>query len=84
MNLTKWLKDIASVFQPAADKIRAWKLPPDVDKLLDETWENLPKTIQTALWNFLKVMYDRYGEEVATILLRNLLGSLKTQNFIER
>lgn len=84
MNLVKWLNDIAEIWQPAYDKIKSWKLPPEINKKFDEIWENLPKQIQKALWELLKKIYDKYGEEAAIVILGNLLGSLKTQIWITR
>ncbi|MFH1231876.1 MAG: hypothetical protein V1709_10315 [Planctomycetota bacterium] len=78
-----WLKKLYEklAFQSRYDKIKLWKLPDDVEKLFDETWDNLPKNIQKALWELIKRLYDRYGEEFAIIILQKLLGSLKTQVF---
>ena len=80
--MNKWLSNIAGWFQPTADKIRAWKLPPAVDKLFEEMWGNLSPAIQTAIWNFLKVMYEKYGEEAAKELLRRILESIKLKGYI--
>ena len=77
MNIINWLKNIASSFQSNYDKIKAWHLPDNVDKLFDEIWENLPKNIQKALWDLVKKIYNKYGEEFAVMILEVLLGSLK-------
>jgi len=77
MNIINWLKNIASSFQPAADKIRKWHLSPELDETFNSIWENLPKNIQKALWDLVKKIYDKYGEEFAVMILEVLLGSLK-------
>ena len=77
MSLKSFLENIAKSFQPTYDKIKAWKLPPQVDKLFDEIWKELPKKIQNALWDLVKKIYDEYGEELAIALLASLLPILK-------
>lgn len=84
MNIVKWLNNIADSFQPAYDKIKRWKLPPNVDKLFEEMWDNLAPSIQTAIWNFLKMIYEKYGEEAAKDLLRRILEAIKIKGYVIR
>lgn len=79
-----WLKNLYAkfAFQQRYDAIKAWKLNADVDRLFEEVWNKIAPSIQTAIWNFLKVMYEKYGEEAAKELLRRILDSIKSKGYI--
>lgn len=85
MNLN-WLKKLYKklAFQNTYDKIKAWKLPPNIDTLFDEIWENLPKSIQNTLFDLIKKIYDKYGVDFAIILLEKILGGMKTRLYGEK
>ena len=82
MNIVKWLSNIAGSFQPAYDKVKALKFPPEVDKLIDSMWAGLGKDLQDSIWNFLKVVVEKYGEEAAKELLRRILEGIKAKGYI--
>jgi len=73
MSLKSVLNRIALSFQPAANRIRAWDLPPDVKALFDETWDRLPKAMKKHAWKLLLEMYKNYGEMKAKQLLADFL-----------
>jgi len=77
-----WLNDVALSFQPAYDRIKAWKLSPEVDALLDKVWSVIPVALQEAVFRFVKEVYDKYGKELAEDLLKRLIEAIK--NAIDR
>lgn len=82
MNIVDWLTNIAKSFQPNYDKIKSWKLPTEVDKLFDSMWNNLGPELQGVIWNFLKVIYEKYGEEAAKEILKRILEGIRAKGYI--
>jgi len=83
--LAQWCNKIYPMFQTEADKIKAWKLPDNVDKLFDEVWGLIPAGTQTKIWAFIKDIYAKYGPAVAAAILAKILADIKTaiQNAID-
>jgi len=79
MNIRKWLENIASVFQPTYDRIKAWQLSPEVDKLLEDLWNSLPAALQGSLYKFIKEIYDTYGKEFAEEIIKKIMAAIKKQ-----
>jgi len=77
VNIKKWLQNIADSFQPAADRIRAWKLSPEIDELLDKVWMALPKTVQDAAFKFIMSIYNKYGKEKAAKIIADIVRALR-------
>ena len=73
MDIKAWLQNIASSFQPAYDKIKAWHLSPEVDSLLEEIWKQIPKAWQDMVYKELKKLYEEKGVEVAEKLLKKFI-----------
>ena len=79
MSLKSWLQEIAGSFQPAATKIRSWKLSPQQEALMNEVWDNLSPTIQKALWAFIALILSKYGPDAAKKILENVMNSINKQ-----
>ena len=75
--ITDFLNKIWPWFQKAADKIRAWDLPKPVKELFDEIEGLLDESIKTALYEFIKANYEKYGRDFALQLLDKVLRALK-------
>ncbi len=70
------LQNLAGWFQPAYNKIKAWDLPPEVDKLFENLWKVLSPDIQKAIWHTLRVMYNKFGKERAKEMLEAMIKYL--------
>jgi len=74
--LKKTLSRIASIFQPAYDKIKAWDLPPELDELFENLWNVLSPDIQKGLWKLVNEIYAYKGIDEAKELLKIALKYL--------
>lgn len=79
MSIRNLLNKIWPKFQPAYDSIKAWKLSPQLEQMLDDVWDNLPQDIQKAAYGLLKACYDKWGADLAKDLLARLLVGLKNK-----
>jgi hypothetical protein len=77
MDIRKWLGGIAASFQPAYDKIKAWKLSPELDEALDSVWHALSPALQKTIFTYVKSMYDTFGEKIAKEILAAIVKSLQ-------
>jgi len=77
--IRNWLQNIAESFQPAYDRIRDWHLSPEIDQLLDEVWGKLPEALQGSIFKFIKDIYDKYGAELARVILDRVMKAIKNE-----
>ena len=82
MNLISWLKEVAGSFQPAYDKIKAWKLTPAQEALLDSIWKNLSPALQKTLWAFVALIFTKYGPDAAKKILESILSGIKREGWV--
>jgi hypothetical protein len=79
MSLKSWLSEIASSFQPAADKVKSLKWNPVQQELIDLIWSKMGPTLQAALWALVTIIIKKYGPEVGQKLFQSILDNLKKQ-----
>ena len=84
--IPKWVQkfwdSFGSKLQPAYDKIKAWSLSPELDKLFDDIWDTLSPAIQKALWAWIEAIYKKYGEETAKKILAKNLNIMKENKVV--
>ena len=77
--IARWCNRIYPLFKTYAEKIRAWQLSPEVDKLLEDLWNSLPAALQGSLYKFIKEIYDTYGKEFAEEIIKKIMAAIKKQ-----
>lgn len=70
------LLKIAGWFQPTYDAIDKFDFSPEVKAKLNQIWLNLPVSIQTAIWKMIKDIADKYGDDLAQIILKQVIDAL--------
>ena len=71
-----FLGKIASVFQPAYDKIKAIKPDPKIQEAADKIMDMLPDFISDAIMAEIYKCYKKYGKEMAEKLIRDIAEKL--------
>jgi hypothetical protein len=70
------LSKIAGWFQPAYNDISKWDLPPDLKAQVNAVWVNLPISVQSAIWKLIKDIADKYGDDLAQVILQKVIDAL--------
>lgn len=76
MNIKERMAQIAAWFQPAYNKIEKWDCPM-IRELCKVIWPLLDDKIKKALYDFIMLLIEKYGEEKAADIVRPMLSRLK-------
>lgn len=63
--------------QKQYDDIAALKLPPEIQKLVDDIWTKLDPVIAAKLLNLIAQMYAKYGPDAVISFIKNGLFNLE-------
>lgn len=69
-------------FQKTYDCIKSWSLTPQQEILLDTIWQDLEPQLKKALWAFIVMIFNKYGESAAKDVLGNVLAQVKKSGWV--